>query len=529
MQEEGFAMNLKDGDKIMYSKKPIAFLLVFLCVLFFTPSFLSGNCFTVLVGKKASADGAVLFGHNEQNGGRRIINYRYVPRMRYKAGDKVILKNGGTLPQVEETYALLWLQNPGVEFGDSYFNEWGVVVSSDACPTKEDSYQALVDRGDITDGGIGYMLRRLVAQRAESAREGVKIAGELLSRFGYTSSGRSLIIADPDEAWVLEIARGKHWIAQRCPDDEVVLLPNIHIIGAEADIDDTENVIASPGLVDYAVERGWYDPSQGERFSFKKHFCPPPREGSFMDKYGVDPRQWYAQCMVKGEPIPLGSVKELLFSVKPERKLTVKDVVGVLRSHLEGTEFDTTEGYEKGSPHKVRSEGARICGPTTQEGAVYQLRSWMPREIGCVVWRSLAAPCSSVLTPWYLGMDEMPDHYFKPGDISEELDLKRHFEYPQDRFDFDPDFAFDVFNELENLVDIDYKKAINIVRAEWDVFEDQQFAVQSALEETALRLYEKDKELAKDFLTDYSLSRANRALYKAKKLVNRLKTLFWRF
>jgi len=522
-------MNPRNGDKIMYLKKSVAFFLVFLGTLFFIPSLLSGNCFTVLVGKKASADGAVLFGHNEQNGGRRIINYRYIPRMKYKPGDKVVLKNGGTLPQVEETYAMLWLQNPGVQFGDSYFNEWGVVVSSDACPTREDPYQVLVERGDITDGGIGYMLRRLVAQRAKSAREGVKIAGELLNKFGYTSSGRSLIIADPNEAWVLAIARGKHWIAQRCPDDEVVLLPNIHIIGAEADIRDTENVMASPGLVEYALERGWYDPSEAEPFNFKKHFCPSPRKGSFMDKYGVDPRQWYAQCMVKGEQIPLGSVKELPFSVKPGKKMTVKDVAEILRSHLEGTEFDTTDGYEKGSPHKIRSEAAHICGPTTQEGAVYQLRSGMPLEIGCVVWRSLAAPCTSVLTPWYLGMDEMPDCYFKPGDIADELDLKRHFDYPPERFEFDSDFAFDVFNELENLVDTDYKKAIKIVRSEWNMFEDQQFAVQSALEETALSLYKKDKKLAVDFLTDYSLSRANRALSKAKKLVKRLKTLFWRF
>jgi len=400
--------------------------------------------------------------------------------MKYKPGDKVVLKNGGTLPQVEETYAMLWLQNPGVQFGDSYFNEWGVVVSSDACPTREDPYQVLVERGDITDGGIGYMLRRLVAQRAKSAREGVKIAGELLNKFGYTSSGRSLIIADPNEAWVLAVARGKHWIAQRCPDDEVVLLPNIHIIGAEADIRDTENVMASPGLIEYALERGWYDPSEAEPFNFKKHFCPSP-------------------------------------------------VAEILRSHLEGTEFDTTDGYEKGSPHKIRSEAAHICGPTTQEGAVYQLRSGMPLEIGCVVWRSLAAPCTSVLTPWYLGMDEMPDHYFKPGDIADELDLKRHFDYPPERFEFDSDFAFDVFNELENLVDTDYKKAIKIVRSEWNMFEDQQFAVQSALEETALSLYKKDKKLAVDFLADYSLSRANRALSKAKKLVKRLKTLFWRF
>jgi dipeptidase len=499
----------------------------FLCLLFLIPSYTDADCFTVLVGKKASADGSILFGHNEQNRGRRIINYRYIPRMKYQPGDEVILKNGGRLPQVEETWAMLWLQNPEAQFGDSYFNEWGVVVSSDGCPTREDSYKELVQRGDITDGGIGYMLRRLVAQRAKTAREGVRIAGDLLNKFGYTSSGRSLIIADPNEAWILAIARGKHWIAQKCPDDQVVLLPNIHIVGAEADINDTENIMASPGLVEYAVGRGWYNPSSGKPFSFKKAFSLPPRKKSFREKYGVDPRQWYAQCLVKGETIDLDSVDELPFSVKPKNPMTVKSVAEVLRSHLEGTEFDTTENYKLGSPHKIRSEAARICGSNTQEGAVYQLRSWMPLGIGCVAWRSLAAPCSSVLTPWYLCMDEIPDQYYKPGDIKEELDLNRHFDYPEQRFKFDPHFAFDVFNALENLVDSDYNKTIKIVRSEWDPIEEQQFVVQPFLEETALKLYKKDKKLAEDFLTDYSLSRANLALYKAKQLVNKLKMIYW--
>lgn len=497
------------------------------CVLIF-PAFISGNCFTVLVGKDASADGSVLFGHNEQNGGRRIINYWYVPRMKYPPGTEVVLKNGGILSQVEETYAFMWLQNPEVEFGDSYFNEWGVAVSSDACPTREDSYKALVERGGITDGGIGYMLRRLVAQRAKTAREGVRIAGDLLNQFGYTSSGRSLIIADPNEAWVLGIARGKHWIAQRCPDNQVVLLPNIHIIGPEADLNDTKNVIASPGLVEYAVERGWYDPAAGKPFSFKDVYGIPPRKNSFRGKYGVDPRQWYAQGIVKGNPIDLENTDSLPFSIPPEKKMTVRSVAAILRSHAEGTEFDASKHYEAGSPHKIRSPGV-ICGPTTQEGAVYQLRNWMPADIGCVAWRALAAPCTSVMTPWYLGMTKSPDRYHKSGKVQEELDIIKHFNYPEERFEFDPELAFDVFNSLENLINEDYKRTIKRVREKWDSFEQRQFAVQDAVEETALKLYQQNPELAAAFITEYSLARAALALTQAEELVQQLKKMFWRY
>jgi len=92
---------------------------------------------------------------------------------------------------------------------------------------------------------------------------------------------------------------------------------------------------------------------------------------------------------------------------------------------------------------------------------------------------------------------------------------------------YDPDFAFDIFNSLENLVDLNYARAIKIVKEVWDPFEKNQFKLQSYVEKVALSLYEKDEELAKQFLTDYTFSRALLALEKAKALNKKLKTMFW--
>jgi len=510
----------------MSRKKTFSFVILLHCLILFLTSSVSADCFTVIVGKNASSDGSVLFGHNEQNGGRRIVSYRYVPRLRFEPGTMVSLKNGGVLAEVAETYAMIWQQNPGVEFGDSYFNEWGVVIASDSCGTREDSYQELVDRGDIKDGGIGYMFRRLIAQRAKTARDGIKIAVELLDRFGYSASGRSYIIVDSNEAWVLSVARGKHWIAQRCPDDEVVLLPNIHIIGMEADLDDKENVMASPDLVGYAVQRGWYNPALGQPFSFKDAFNRPPREGSFMDKHGCDPRQWYAQSLVIGKFIELPVKEPLPFSVKPTHKMTVEDVIKILRSHSEGSPFDASNDYRLGSPHLMRGS-ANICSKGTQEGAVYQLRGGLPKEIGCLVWRTTAAPCCNALTPWYLGITETPEAFAKEGKILEALNVNQHFNYPQEKMAYDADFAFDVFNSLENLVDQNYARAIKVVKKVWDPFEKNQFELQPYVEKVALNLYEKDEALAKQFLMDYTFSRALLALQKTKKLNKKLKTMFW--
>ena len=213
-------------------------------------------CYAVIVGRDASADGSVLVAHLEQNGGKRILNFRRIPRRQHAPGEQVALRRGGRLPQVDQTWAFLWSQNPGIEYSDGYLNEWGVAVVSDGCRTREDDYDTLVERGEIRDGGIGYMLRRLVAERARTAREGVQLAGQLVERFGYADSGRTYVIADPREGWLFSAVRGRRWVAQRAPDDMMVALPNVHII-AQIDLKDSDNFLASPDLISYAVRRGW--------------------------------------------------------------------------------------------------------------------------------------------------------------------------------------------------------------------------------------------------------------------------------
>ncbi len=149
-------------------------------------------CFSIVVGKNASADGCVLVAHNEDDSAPQVVNHHKIPRRTHAPGEMVSLRNGGQLEQVGETWAYLWSEMPGMQFSDSYVNEWGVCVTSDNCPSRE-------DEAELTEGGIGYMLRRLVAERARSARDGVRIAGELVERFGYVAAGRTYIIAYSEE------------------------------------------------------------------------------------------------------------------------------------------------------------------------------------------------------------------------------------------------------------------------------------------------------------------------------------------
>ena len=122
------------------------------------------DCFSMMVGKDATNDGSVMFAHNEDDWGDRIVNWYKVPAMKHKPGTTVTMKNGGQLPQPAQTWSYMWLEMPEMKFSDSYMNEWGVTIGSDACLSKE-------KKPDLTDGGIGYWLRRAMAERATSARQ----------------------------------------------------------------------------------------------------------------------------------------------------------------------------------------------------------------------------------------------------------------------------------------------------------------------------------------------------------------------
>ncbi len=450
------------------------------------------GCFAVVVGKNASRDGAVLLGHNEQNDGQRFLNFRKVPRIEHKDDKMITLRGGAQIPQVKESYSFLWSENPGLTYSDAYFNEWGLAVVSDGCPDREEELEKLEAEGQLVKGGISYMLRRLIAERAKTAREGVEIAGEIIRQVGYPSS-RTLVIADPQEAWLLSISRGKNWVAQRVGDDQVVLLPNVYIIG-EINLQDKDNCLASPGLVENAIKKGWYNQSDKYPFSFCRAYSQP-RESL------LDLRQWRGQSLVTKKRIKEEPDRQLPFSVKPARKLSVKDVIGILRYHGRG----------------------EICNDIMQEGAVFQLRSNMPAQIGGVYWRSSAEPCTSVLTPWYCGISETPKEYYKPVDVIENLTLEYHFSESAEKFAPDDEHAWWVFKKLQDAVRTDYEGRIGKVRSVWDKLEAGFFAEQPVVEKKALKLYREDKAEAQAYLTKYSRDVALRAVGRARELTEQIK------
>ncbi|NOZ60554.1 MAG: hypothetical protein GXO74_02625 [Calditrichaeota bacterium] len=443
------------------------------------------DCFSILVGKNASADGAVLFAHNEDDGGTQIVNLYRVPRQKNEAGKAIALKNGGLLPRPAETNSYLWLQMPKMMFSDGYFNEYGVVIASDACQSRE-------DKPELTDGGITYWLRRAVAEQAHSAREAVHIAGKLVETYGYASSGRTYVIADANEGWMFSAVNGKHWVAARVPDNEVAVLPNYYTIG-EVDLSDTTNFLGAKDLIDYAIQRGWYDPARDGKFHFARVYSNPRN----LNHPGNINRMWRGVCLVSGREFKLDD--ELPFSLKPNKKLTPQDLMRVLRDHYEGTELDNTDNYKAGSPYKLNR--STICANSTQCSFVAQLRGWMPKELGCVLWLALRRPDSHAFVPLYLGTQKIPDGFaYDDWQIS----LSHHFNPPDFYYEKRDDHAFWAHWKLANWVDQDYGNRIFKVQKVWQKFEKSAFEMQPGFEKKMEKIFKKDKQDALRLITNYS-------------------------
>ncbi len=371
------------------------------------------ECFTVLVGKKASADGTVMVAHNEDDRGDIIVNLRKILPRDVTAPRKVGLGKGAVHETDGKTAGFLWIEATTQEFADSFINDHGVLITSDSCPSK-------VTAEDYTDGGIGWMLRRLMAEKATSAREAVRIAGELIEKYGYRSSGRTYSIADKNEAWMLAVLRGRRWVAQRVPDDEVAVIPN-HFTIRGIEPGDPDRFMGSPDIAEYAARMGWYDAADGP-FDFKKAFGRPSDRELAADGNAL--RQWRGLCLITGKTWELA--REYPFSVKPSKKMTADTLRAILRDHYEGTAYDATDGYKTGTPNKTKFR--TICTESTINAFVVSIDAKGPEPIAVSIWLAMGKPDTTVFLPLYYGAKVPSGAGFGPNAPDDDVLDKMHFD-----------------------------------------------------------------------------------------------------
>jgi dipeptidase len=465
-------------------------------------------CTAVIVGKSASATGEVLLGHNEDNDPPLIMVQYYVPRMKHAQGEIVLFEgNNAKIPQVEETWAYFWTETrapyPGSSFSDGFINEWGVAIASNSC------WPSIETDPSITEGGIKHGLRRIMAERAKTAREAVEIATTLLDKYGYDSSGRSYEIADKDEAWVLQVVNGKNYAAQRVPDDEVVVIPNHYTI-RKINFNDKVNFITSPNLVQHAIEHGWYIPAKENDFSDFDFANTYQRPEYFRHPSNLL-RHAHGISILTGKEFD--QTQDLPFSFKTESKIGVNDVKRVLRTHYEGTRDDLTTDMAP-SPHLTRNRV--ICAPSTHESIVIQLRE---NPALTVMWKTTGHACTSPYVPWYVGSEQVPKSF---GWIEPKLGKATHFSTEASHISYDPSRAWWAFQNLQNLADPQYRSVNAEIFAWRDKLEKDWAVKQASVEKKFAETYSKNKAQAKKAMAEYTEQQASKAVKEANALAAKL-------
>jgi dipeptidase len=484
------------------------------------------GCTTILVGKDASADGSVL-ACQTADCGMCDFTWHYIPAADHADGAvrKIYHINqirtwppevggkwvkyvegytGVDIPEVPHTFAY-----QHAVFGHMNEHQLGIAESTIGCRRKmrNSTPSAVMDITTLT---------MLAMERCRTAREAIKLMGSLSEKYGYGyhDSGEMLAVADPEEIWIFEIMPvgalwtpqggepGAVWCAQRVPDDHVSFCPNESRIG-EIDLDNEDYFMASPNVISYAVANGFYDSQSGEPFSWKKAYSPSP--GSAAETQGRRGRLWrlFSLAAPSKNFDPATEGMDFPFSVKPDKKLSVQDIMAITRDKYKDLPFDPTKGI-KGGPFanpnyftgfqvdEQRYLGPRcISVPNVEYTTITQSRGWLPDPIGGINWIAFGAQDTSCYIPLYCGIVQMPISFQKG-----------------DHYVFDRNSARWAFDYVDYHTQVAYSYAIEDVKSAQEKWESHSIRNIQIIDSAALEIYENDPAEAVAFVTDFCVNNA---------------------
>ena len=483
---------------------------IFICLLALLISAPTFACTNLLVAKGASIDGSTMVTYSADSYSLFGELYHW-PAAKYPAGAMLDVtewdtgKYLGKIPQVQQTYNVI-----------GNMNEYQLCIGE----TTFGGRKELVDTTGIIDYGS---LIYITLQRAKTAREAIQIMGDLVKNHGYCSGGESFSIVDKNEVWIMEMSgkgpgnKGAVWVAVRIPDDCIAAHANqarIH----QFPLNDKENCVYSPDVISFARSQGYFNGKDAD-FSFSKAYNPldfgglrfcEARVWSFFNQYNKDAAKWLDYILLKDpNPMPL--------YIKPDRKLSVKDLMDSMRDHYEGTPLDPTKDIAAGpfnSPYRFSPLRWQFEDETyfferpisTQQAGfsfVAQMRNYLPDEVGGVFWFGVDDPMFSVYSPMYASMTQVPE-CFRVGN--------------GDFNTFSWTSAFWIHNWVANMAYNRYSQMILDTKPLQDKLELGFIEMQSLVDQKAVEILKKGRNDALAFLTDYSISQAEKATADWKKL-----------
>ncbi len=468
-------------------------------------------CTSFLVSKGASADRSTMITYAADSHNLYGELY-FTPGASHLEGELLDIhewdtgKYLGQIPQAPKTYTVV-----------GNMNEHQLAISETTFGGRE---ELVNPEGKIDYGSLIYV----TLQRARTAREAIRVMDELAQEHGYSSSGESFSIADPNEVWLMEMVgkgkdeKGAVWVARRLPEGFVAAHAN-HARIREFPLNDKRGTLYSKDVIDFARKKGWFDGADKD-FSFSATYAPmdygalrfcEARVWAFFNR--IAPKNKIPIDYIKGdqsaEPMPLW--------IRPDKKLSPRDVMELMRDHFQGTELDMTKDIGAGPyelPYRWRPltwehEGKKYFNEratsTQQTGFsfVAQMRSFLPDPIGGVLWFGVDDTAATVYVPMYAGIREPPRSYAVG---------------TADFESFSWDSAFWVFNFVSNYSYLRYKDMIGDVQKVQRQLEGGFLDRQDAIEKTAMEHYKRSPEGARAYLTAYSAEQASKTVARYREL-----------
>jgi dipeptidase len=461
-------------------------------------------CTNILVTKGASADGSCMISYLADSHQLYGELYHW-PAANWPAGAMTDIYDWdsgrylGRIPQVPHTFQVT-----------GNINEHQLIIGETTFGGRE----GLTNPGGLIDYGS---LIYLTLQRARTAREAIATIGDLLAKYGYASEGESFSIADTEECWIMEIIgkgeeKGAVWVAVRIPDGEISAHANCSRIH-HFPLHDPENCLYAPDVISFARKMGFFT-GRDEDFSFCDAYAPASHD----TLRGCETRTWAAFRILGGENFDANRyldfaagdnpANKMPLSIRPKRKLTVKDVADAQRDHFEGTPFDFSEDVGAGEfrrPYRWRPMGFEVDGKeyefersagTQQTGFwfVAQARGWLPDTVGALNWFGVDDSATSVLTPIYVCTQQVPQCFaVGNGDMMTWSDTA----------------AFWLFNRVTHLAYLFYDRVAPELRAAQENFEQQSQVLVQEMDRQAVRMIEAgNAKSAVTRLTEFSVNRA---------------------
>ena len=477
-------------------------------------------CTNFLITKGATVDGSTMITYAADS--HTLYGEMYFwPAADHQSGEMTDViewdtgKFLGKIPQVPHTYQVT-----------GNMNEHQVAIGETTFGGREELQHqpgAIVDYGSLI---------YLALQRAKTAREAITVMTDLVAKYGYASEGESFSIADPNEAWILEMIgkgeaeKGAVWVARRIPDGYISGHANQARI-TTFPLNDPDNCVYSSDVISFAREKGWFD-GKNKDFSFSGTYAPVNFEGARF----CDARVWagfrkVASNMDQYQDYALGKIvkgangyatNRLPLWVKPDSLLTVKDVMGMMRDHFEGTALDMTKDVGAGPyklPYRWRPLTWEIDSTTyvneraisTQQTGfsfIAQMRSKYPDPIGGIMWFGVDDTYSTCYMPVYCGIQKVPEP-IRVGN--------------GDMLTWSDNSAFWVFNTVANFAYLRYDSMIKDIQKVQSELETKFVEFTPAVDEAAMDLWNKgEHQLARKFLTEYSDKQVNLTVNRWKQL-----------